>query len=379
MWKIPLFDLDFGKEEEDAVVEVVKSKWLTSGPKTKEFEEKFASFLGEDIKCCALANGTAALHCALAASGVGPGDEVIIPALTFVADLNVVAMTGAKPVLADIKSYDNWNISPIDVERKITESTKAVIAVHYAGWPCDMDELEFICKKNNLILIEDAAHAPGGEYKGKKCGTFGDFGCFSFFSNKNLSTGEGGMLSSKNSDLINKAALFKSHGMTRSTMDRYMGKGLTYDVAMPGLNYRIDELKSALGIVQLSKLNTNNQKRLELVSHYIKSLNELTEIIIPWRDFPDDRKSTGHIFTIMLPENSNREEFMNFLKDKGIQTSIHYPGFHEFSFYGEAFSFPCKKAAEVSSRMVTLPLYPGMKFDDIDYISFCIKEYFQDK
>ena len=375
MWKIPLFDLDFNHEEEQAVREVIKNKWLTSGDKTIEFENRFAEYLGLEVAGCAVSSGTAALHISLLACGIKAGDEVIIPALTFVADINVVLMTGAVPVLADIKSSTDWNIDPEDVEKKITSKTKAVIAVHYAGWPCDMDELTEVCNHHDLWLIEDAAHAPGAVYKGKKCGTIGDMGCFSFFSNKNLSTGEGGMITSRQNRHISNARLLRSHGMTRSTMERYKGGSLSYDVIIPGLNYRIDELKSALGMVQLKKLDRNNSKRLSLVHDYVKHLSPIEKMTIPWKNFPGDRQGSGHIFPIMLSEAMNRNELMDFLKKNGIQTSIHYPGFNEFSCFRNMFkSFP-EIAATVSSKMVTLPLYPGLSKENTEFICTKIAEF----
>jgi len=376
IWKIPLFDLNYGQEETDAVMEVLRSKWLTSGPKTKAFESEFGTYLGKDIRCCAVSNGTAALHIALLCAGVGPGDEVIIPGLTFVADLNTVMFTGATPVLADIKSFEDWNMDPASVEICITSATKAVIAVHYAGWPCDMAELSDLCKENNLCLIEDAAHAPGGSYQCQKCCTLGDIGCISFFSNKNLSTGEGGMITAKNPAHIEKAMLLRSHGMTSMTIDRHEGRTISYDVIMPGLNYRIDEIKAALGIVQLKKLDQSNEKRLLLIERYIERLNHIRQIQIPWKNFPSHKKSSGHIFPVLLDSNVNRAAFIEHLKKKGIQTSIHYPAMNGFSFYKKKLRALTPKSDAISARMVTRPLYPDLSLEDLYFITRTIKEYF---
>jgi len=376
IWKIPLFDLNYGQEETDAVMEVLRSKWLTSGPKTKAFESEFGAYLGEDIRCCAVSNGTAALHIALLCAGVGPGDEVIIPGLTFVADLNTVIFAGATPVLADIKSLDDWNMDPASVETCITPATKAVIAVHYAGWPCDMAELYDLCKKNNLCLIEDAAHAPGASYQGQKCGTLGDIGCFSFFSNKNLSTGEGGMITSKNKAHIEKAMLLRSHGMTSMTIDRHEGRTISYDVIMPGLNYRIDEIKSALGLVQLKKLSQANKKRIFLIKKYIDCLEHVKEIEIPWKHFPSHKKTSGHIFPVLLQDAALRIPFIEYLKKTGIQTSIHYPAMNGFSYYKNKLIHPVPKSDLVSERMVTLPLYPDLSVDNLKLIARTIEQFF---
>jgi dTDP-4-amino-4,6-dideoxygalactose transaminase len=272
---------------------------------------------------------------------------------------------------------DDWNICPEDVKKKITRKTKAIIAVHYAGWPCDMDELSGICMQNKITLIEDAAHAPGASYKGKKCGTIGDIGCFSFFSNKNLSTGEGGMISSKNKDYISKAVLLRSHGMTSMTIDRHEGKSISYDVIMPGLNYRIDEIKSALGIVQLKKLDPANKKRLTLYRHYIKNLKNIKEIKIPWQNFPNDRIGSGHIFPILLSQRTDRNEFINYLKEKGIQTSIHYPAFNAFSYYKKILTQPLEISDQVSAHVVTLPLYPDLSMNNCEFVCRTIDRFFK--
>lgn len=376
MWEIPLFDLNYGPEEQQAVMEVLENKWLTAGPKTRAFESEFAGYLGNDVQCRAVSNGTAALHLALLCAGVTRGHEVIVSGLTFVADLNVVVFTGATPVTADISSLHDWNVSPEDVEKKITEKTRAVIAVHYAGWPCDMAALTKICRKNGLVLIEDAAHAPGSEYEGQKCGTIGDMGCFSFFSNKNLSTGEGGMLCSRDPDIIEKAGLLRSHGMTSLTIDRYEGRTISYDVLMPGLNYRTDEIKSALGLVQLAKLDSSNRKRLELYRRYIRHLKPVDGIYIPWMNFPENTTGSGHIFPVMLKDHSLRERFIERLKENGIQTSIHYPAFNRFSYYRKRVSGLLPVADRVSSGMVTLPLYPDLAFKDLDHICRIIQQFF---
>ena len=257
MWKVPLFDLEYDHQEIEAVVKVLESKWLSSGPRTQQFEEKFAKYLGGNVHCCAVSSCTASLHMALLLAGIKPDDEVILSGLSFVAALNMVTLVGATPVLADSKSLEDWNVSMNDIEQKITSKTKAVIVVHYAGYPCDMEELMFLVKKYDLILIEDVAHAIGAKYKGKKCGTFGDISCFSFFSNKNLSTGEGGMFVTSDSELGKKSKLFRSHGMTSMTVDRHERETISYDVVMPGVNYRMNEITAALGLVQLGKLDQN--------------------------------------------------------------------------------------------------------------------------
>ncbi len=375
-WKVPLFDLDYDGSEEKAVLDVLRSKWLTTGPKTQEFEENFSKYLGNNIFSLAVSSCTAALHMSLLACGIGQGDEVIISGLSFVAALNIVTVTGATPVLADSKSLHDWNVSPKSIREQITPKTRAIIIVHFAGHPCDMDEIVSISEKNNIILIEDVAHAIGASYKNRKCGTFGHISCFSFFSNKNLSVGEGGMVVTKNQDLYTKLRFLRSHGMTSPTIDRHKQKSFSYDVVIPGLNYRIDEIRSSLGIVQLQKLDANNKKRELIVQHYVMQLENIKEISIPWKTPSDDRVSSYHIFPILLSKSTDRNAFMTFLKEKGIQTSIHYPAYNQFTSYQNLGKDELKLGQEISNRVVTLPLFPTMNTTDIVRVTSAIQEYF---
>ncbi|MCT7601884.1 DegT/DnrJ/EryC1/StrS family aminotransferase [Aliarcobacter butzleri] len=375
MWKIPLFDLDYGQEEKEAVIEVLESKWLSSGEKTKGFEFEFSKYLGKDSLATAVSNATAALHISLLIAKVKEDDEVIISGLTFVADANVVTMCKATPIFADVNSLEDWNPSVADIKAKVTNKTKAIIVVHFAGYPIeDIDELVKFCKEKSIYLIEDVAHAVGGSYNGLKCGTFGDMACFSFFSNKNLSTGEGGMFVTKNIEFDKQARLLRSHGMTSMTIDRHEGKTISYDVVQPGLNYRMDEIRCALGLVQLVKLDSNNQKRKKLVEYYISTLsNKLPEVSIPFKNISDKTISSYHIFTVLLPKNINRVNVMEKLKIKGIQTSIHYPAFKDFTYYSR-FSKTLEYADEISSRVLTLPLYPELTIELIDEVVYELKE-----
>jgi len=367
MWKVQLFKLNYDDREERAVSDVIKSGWITMGQKTIDFETKFAHYLGEDVKCTAVSSCTAALHMALMALDVKSGDEVIVPALTFIAGLNVVTISGATPVLADCTSYKNWNIDPEDIRKKITKRTKAIMIVHFAGYPCDMDEILKICKEYNLYLIEDVAHAPGGEFKGKKLGTFGDISCFSFFTNKNLSVGEGGMFVTKFDELGKNGRLLRSHGMSSPTLDRFKGRAITYDIEHPGVNYRIDEMRAALGLVQLEKLENANKQRNELVKKYKERLNSIEGIEIPF-DYDFEGKSTYHIFPVLLGIGIDRVKIISILKEEGVQSSIHYPAFSDFSAYHNFNSKDTPIASEISSRELTLPLYPTMTDNDIDTV-----------
>lgn len=367
-WKVPLFDLDFDAREADAVRDVLDSRWLTMGPRTADFEARFAEHLGGGVRCTAVSSCTAALHMALHLSGVGPGDEVVVSGLTFVAAVNAVVMCGATPVLADAVSPDDWNVSPADLSARITGRTRALIIVHYAGYPCDMDAITALARAAGVVLIEDVAHAVGAEYRGRKCGTFGDIACFSFFSNKNLSTGEGGMFVTPHEDLDARARLFRSHGMTSLTVDRHNRRSLSYDVLHPGLNYRMDELRSAIGIVQLQKLPANNRRRAELVRTYHAALAGIPGLGIPWRELPRDVLPAFHICTVLLPPGADRLRLMEHLREQGIQTSIHYPSLRGFACYRSVFPDPLPVADLICARALTLPLHPGLKADDIECV-----------
>jgi dTDP-4-amino-4,6-dideoxygalactose transaminase len=365
MWNVPLFDLNYDSREELAVCQVLASKWLTMGERTKTFESEFSSLLGGAASCHAVSSATAALHMALLALGVGPGDEVIIPGLTFVADANVVKMVGATPVLADSTSLTDWNISAATIEPKITSKTKAVIAVHFAGYPCDMSNIVKLCRSKNLSVIEDVAHAPGASIDNMMCGTIGDVGCFSFFTNKNLSVGEGGMVVTRDPNTSVALQALRSHGMSSLTLDRHKGRATTYDVGQVGLNYRMDEVRAALGIVQLAKLRDGNLKRLELTGMYRQALDG-SEIELAFDHLGLNKNFAYHIMPILLPEHCDRKKVINNLKEKGIQTSIHYPAFWDFTAYKD-FTDPADapNVAEICMRELTLPLYPTMTGDQL--------------
>lgn len=377
MWKIPLFDISFDKLEADAAERVIRSRWLTMGDVTEKFERDFAHYIG--VKhAIALTNCTAALHIANLALGIGDGDEVIVPALTFVAGPNSVLYSGAKPVFADISGNGDLAISPREIEQKITKKTRAIQVLHYAGTPCDMRAIMTMARRRRILVIEDCAHAIGAKYESKRCGAIGDIGVFSFFSNKNMTTGEGGMATTNDDDIAKKLRLMRSHGMTTLTLDRYRGHAFNYDVVSAGFNYRIDEIRSAIGLVQLKKLHTNNDKRRELVSLYKKHLADISQIEL----YSDRGRSepSCHIFPILLKDGSLRHAFISYMKNKGIQTSIHYPAVHLFSYYRNRFG--CKPGAlpvteDVASREVTLPLYPSMSRANVKMVCAATRNFFK--
>ena len=364
-WRIPLSDIDLGTEEISLVEEVLKSRWLTMGRVTQDFESSFASYTGAK-HALAVTNATAALHMACMAIGLKPGDEVIVPSLTFVASANSIRYTGATPVFADITSETNLNISPEAIESLITEQTRAILLVHFGGYACDMPRILELADKHHLKVIEDAAHAAGSWLEGRHLGTWGDIGCFSFFSNKNMTTGEGGMVITNDEVLFEKLRLLRSHGMTTLTWDRHKGHAWSYDVVDLGYNYRIDEIRAALGTVQLTKLEKNNERRRHLTQVYRDYLQEYSQISVPFVAHPGI--TAAHIMPILLPSGTNRVEFMERMKSQGIQTSIHYPPIHKFTSYhefgGQILSRRLPLTEDVASREVTLPLYPGMNDED---------------
>jgi dTDP-4-amino-4,6-dideoxygalactose transaminase len=371
MWRVQLHKIDFDEREYQAVKEVLDSGWLSISEKTHAFEAAFCGFLGHDSKCLAVSNGTAALHMALLAGGIGEGCEVITPSLTFIADQNVTGIVGAKNILADITSMEDWSMDPNDIEARITPKTKAVMIVHYAGFACDMERITALCKKHNLFLIEDCAHTPGADYcgssiQGQPLGTFGDISAFSFFANKNIAVGEGGMVVTRNEQLFEKLRLLRSHGMSVASFDRFKGRAASYDVEIPGFNYRIHEISSALGLVQLEKLNDANEKRKKLVEYYYKRLDNISEISIPYRNFSRG-KPNYHIMPILLSEKIDRKAVMESMKQAGVQTSIHYPAIQSFSAYKDRIN-PTPKAEYVCAHELTLPLYPRMTTEEVDIV-----------
>jgi dTDP-4-amino-4,6-dideoxygalactose transaminase len=363
---IPLFDLNYGNEEEEAVLHVIRSKWLTMGPQTELLEQEFAAFCG--VKhAIAVSSCTTALHLANLTIGVKKGSEVICPALTFVATSNCILYAGGKVVFADIISPDDWTISPAAIENKITSQTQAIIVMHYGGFACKMDEIRKIAQTHKIPIIEDAAHAPGSSYKGKKLGALGDISCFSFFSNKNISTGEGGIICTNNDEYARQIRSIRSHGMTSATMDRHRGLAFSYDVTALGYNYRMDEIHAALARVQLKKLSKSNDQRQKAAARYKNNLKKIDKIKIPFAD--DSFDANYHIFPILLDESIDRQSLMVFLRERGIQTSIHYPPVHKFSYYCSLMGNQNLPLTEyIAGHELTLPIFAGITDTQVDYV-----------
>jgi len=370
-YKIPLFDLNFDEKEENAVLEVLRTKWISTGPKTAEFEQKFAQMLNVN-HAIALSNCTVALHLALKLINIKENDEVVCPSLTFVATVNAIRYLNAKPVFADVKSCYDLTIDPLEIEKRITSKTKAIIVMHYGGFACDMDKIMVIAKKYKLKVIEDACHGPLSEYNGKKLGTIGDIGCFSFFSNKNISTGEGGMIVTNNIDYYNRSKLLRSHGMTTLSYERANGHSTEYDVIELGYNYRMDDIRSAIGIVQLNKLEEDLKRREEIRKYYIAQLKFTDSFIIPFIE--NDHFNSNYIFPIVLVNSTSikRNKIREKLAEAGIQTSVHYPSVHKFSIYKDFFiELPITEY--ISDNLITLPMYSKLEKQEIDFICMTLK------
>ena len=366
--------MNFDEAEEIAVIDTLKSRWISSGPKCEELEELFAKMLSVQY-ALGLSSCTAALHLALLALGIKTGDEVIVPSLTFVATVNCVKYVGAKPVFCDVESLDDLTISPNHVRKLINRHTKAIIPMHYAGFPANMDKIMEIAKEYDLKVIEDACHGPLSEYHKEKVGTIGDVGCFSFFSNKNISTGEGGMLVTNDEEIYQRAKLLRSHGMTTMSYERAKGHSTNYDVIELGYNYRLDDIRASIGIAQLHKLYSDIQRRQIVRKQYLKQLENNKKIIIPFRERSE--LSSSYIFPIIMKDADagKRDQFRQYLGSKGIQTSVHYPAAHRFSIYRNEYKHDLSNTDYVTDNEITLPMYGKLTEEEIRYICESINRY----
>jgi dTDP-4-amino-4,6-dideoxygalactose transaminase len=367
-WVVPLSDLGVDDEIRAAVRETLDSGWWSMGPRVQEFERAFAELCGSR-HAFAVANGTAALHLALLACDCGPGDEVVLPSLNFVAAANTIRCVGATPVFCDVRGGDDLNLDPADMAAAVGPRTKALLVLHYGGFACDMDAVLELAERRGLLVIEDAAHAPGATWSGRRLGSIGRVGCFSFFSNKNLPIGEGGMVVTDDAPVAERIRLLRSHGMTTLTWDRHRGHASLYDVVEPGLNYRLDEIRAAVGLVQLRRLDQRNAARRRIVSEYRDRLDGVRGLTMPFRD-ADPAASSYHLAVILLPEGTERYGVQKALSDVGVQTSVHYPPIHRFSAYADAPSPRSLPETElVAERILTLPLFAHMRDEQIDAVS----------
>jgi dTDP-4-amino-4,6-dideoxygalactose transaminase len=365
-WLVPLSDVAVDDELLAAVQETVSSGWWSMGPRVEEFEAAFADLCGTRHGF-AVSSGTAALHLALLAADCGPGDEVVLPSLNFVAAANVVAHTGATPVLCDVRGPDDLNLDPRDLEAALGPATKAVVVLHYGGHPCDMERVLEITTPRGIAVLEDAAHAPGAVSAGRACGSMGRAGCFSFFSNKNLPIGEGGMVVTDDDAFADRIRLLRSHGMTTLTWDRHRGHAHGYDVLEPGFNYRLDEVRASVGLVQLARLREGNATRARIVAAY-RVLTAIEGLGMPFEDKPGTTPA-HHLAVVLLPEDVSREHVRSLLAERGIQTSVHYPPIHRFSAYaGSAGARSLPQTDALAERILTLPLFPHMSELQIELV-----------
>ena len=371
--ELPLFDLRLEEQDFQAVAETLRSGWLTMGPRTAAFEEAFAAQLGAR-HAVAVSSCTAALHLAYLAAGVGPGDEVIVPSFTFAATANAVLYCGATPIFAEIDSRANPSLDPEDVARRITPRTKAVCVVHFAGYAAAADRLRELCDAHGIALIEDVAHAPSATLAGRKLGTWGLAGAFSFFSNKVLSVGEGGLLCTDDDEVAAFVRSRRSHAMTSGTWDRHSGRTDTYDVTGLGFNYRLDEPRAALLLSRLERLEADIARRRELTLRYRDLLRQVPGLLVPFED-ADVPSSTCYVMPIMLERDGTQAEVSASLRERGIQTSIFYPSIHRFTAYRERFPNLSLPITELASRTeLTLPFYPHMTDDDQDRVLTALAE-----
>lgn len=368
--------IPYGKqtiEQDDiqAVVDVLKSDFLTTGPKIAEFEQTVADYVGAKY-AVAISNGTSALHAACFAAGIEPGDEVITTPLTFAASANCVLYCGGTPVFADVDPK-TYNIDPEDIQRKITDRTKAIIAVHLAGQPCDMDAIHSIAREHGLIVIEDGAHALGSVYKGKKVGSMSDMTTFSFHPVKPITTGEGGMIVTDNEDFYKKMILFRSHGITRddSMMTRNDGPWF-YQQFNLGYNYRITDIQCALGCSQMKKLDRFLARRKEIVARYNEAFADCDNIITPYQ--LSDTESGWHLYIVQVKKCDRRQVFEN-MREKEIGVNVHYIPVYMHPYYQEHGyeNVHCANAEEIYSHIISLPLYPGLTSEQQDYVIDTLK------
>ena len=359
-WRIPLFDIRFGPDEETAVLRPLRAGWLTMGEEVVKLEQELRETTGAR-HAIAVSNCTAALQLASAALGLGPGDEVIVPSLTFVATANAPRSLGAEVRLADATSSRDLCVDPDSIEALITPRTRAIFVVHYAGFPCRMEEILALADEHGIPVVEDAAHAVFGRHGGRTLGLHGKIGCYSFYSNKNATCGEGGALVTDDDELGQKLRLLRSHGMTTPTLDRHRGIATSYDVVMPGYNMRLDEIRAALLRVQLQRLPGHLKRRRELFHLYADALAG-TRLELPFRGgrFEAELDETAiHILPVLLPESSDRLAVMARMKEAGIQTSIHYPPVHRFACYAGA-DDRLPRTTALAARELTLPFYPTL-------------------
>ena len=367
-WRIPFFDTKFGADEEEAILRPLRAGWLTMGEEVIQLESELKQASGAK-HAIAVTNCTAALHLASVALGISSGDEILCPTMTFCATANAPRSTGASVQFCESVGPNDLTIDPDSIQERISPRTRAIFVVHYAGFPCQIEGILAIAKRHDLPVVEDCAHALFTSHQGKMLGRYGKVGCFSFFSNKNATCGEGGALMTDDDALAERLRLLRSHGMTTLTLDRYKGRAFSYDVMEAGFNYRLDEIRAALMRSQLRKLPEFLDRRRELFSHYVNRLVD-SPITLPFVGgrFNAALPNTGvHLMSVLLPVQTDRLGVMEHLKKQGIQTSIHYPLVHEFAAYRDSVQ-PLPRTEQLGRRQLSLPFYPGMQIADVDLV-----------
>ena len=374
---LPFHQPSIDGEEIQEVVDTLKSGWITTGPKTKLFEKKFQEYIGCK-HAIAVSSCTAGLHLALVAAGVGQGDEVITTPYTFATTGEVIIQIGAKPVFVDIEE-DGFNIDVTKIPEAITPETKAIIPVHFAGEPCDMDEIMKIAQENNLFVIEDAAHAVGAEYKGKKIGNIGDVTVFSFYATKNLTTGEGGMVTTNNDELAEKIRLLSLHGISKDAWKRYTAEGSWYyEILYAGYKYNMTDIQASLGIHQLNKLEKFLSIRQKYAQRYSSAFADISEIKTP--PVNHHVRHAWHLYVIRLNSASlsiDRKQFIEALKAENIGSSVHFIPLHLHPYYKKKYGYKqgdYPNSEQVYSRVISLPLFPKMADADLEDVIKAVKK-----
>lgn len=371
---IPLFDVRLSDADVAAVESALRSGWLTMGPRTERFEAAFAEHLGAR-HAVAVSTGTAALHLAYLAAGVRPGDEVIVPDITFVATASAVRYCGGVPVLADVRGSHDVGIDPEHVEARITPRTKAVTVVHYAGYAADVAAVREICDRHGIAMIEDAAHSPSATPAGggAKLGTWGTASAFSFFSNKVLGCGEGGLVATDDDGVAATVRRLRSHAMTSGTWDRHRGHSNTYDVTDVGFNYRLDELRAALLEARMPGLEDDIARRRAIVHRYRELLRDVPGITVPYRD-EDVEHSSCYVMPTIVEEPELRDPLREYLRERGVQTSVLYPAVHEFTAYRDPSRPLPARSARIARSELTLPLFPHLPAEDVEHVVELVRD-----